>query len=94
MSSRDLLDYVGLVPLLPLFGAFVLLVFGRRLGEPKAGWLATGLVGLSFAWSVVMFIRALHFSGSGSGSRRVFADGPAGCPAAAGADARARCGRD
>jgi len=59
VSSRDLLDYVGLVPLLPLFGAFVLLVFGRRLGGPKAGWLATGLVGLSFAWSVVMFV-ALH----------------------------------
>jgi NADH-quinone oxidoreductase subunit L len=54
VDARDLLDLVWIVPALPALGAAILLLFGRRLGEPKAGWLATGLMALSFAWSVVM----------------------------------------
>ncbi len=56
MNARDLLDLVWIVPALPALGAAVLLLFGRRIGEPKAGWLATGLMALSFAWSVVMLL--------------------------------------
>ena len=56
MDARDLLDLVWIVPALPALGAAILLLFGRRLGEPKAGWLATGLMALSFAWSVVMLL--------------------------------------
>ena len=56
MDARDLLDLIWIVPALPALGAAILLLFGRRLGEPKAGWLATGLMGLSFAWSVVMLL--------------------------------------
>jgi NADH-quinone oxidoreductase subunit L len=59
MSARDLLDWVWLVPALPFTGAVVLLLFGKRIGEPRAGWIASALMGLSFAWSVVMFF-ALH----------------------------------
>jgi NADH-quinone oxidoreductase subunit L len=59
MSSRDVLDLVGIVPLLPLIGAVVLLLVGRRIGEPKAGWLASGLMALAFVVSLVMFL-ALH----------------------------------
>jgi NADH-quinone oxidoreductase subunit L len=59
MSSRDLLDLIWLVPLFPLVGAKVLLLFGKRIGEPLAGWLATGFMALAFAWSVVTFF-ALH----------------------------------
>ena len=55
VNERDLLQLVGIVPLLPLVGAVVLLLFGRRIGEPRAGWLATGLMGLAFVWSLVMF---------------------------------------
>jgi NADH-quinone oxidoreductase subunit L len=55
VDARDLLDLVWIVPALPALGAAILLLFGRRIGEPKAGWLATGLMALSFAWSVVMF---------------------------------------
>src|SRR5262245_25691766 len=55
VSATDILDLVGIVPLLPLLGAAVLLVFGRRLGEPAAGWLATTMLALSFVWSVVTF---------------------------------------
>jgi len=56
VDARDLLDLVWIVPALPALGAAVLLLFGRRIGEPKAGWLATGLMALSFAWSVVMLL--------------------------------------
>ncbi|MCU1456750.1 MAG: dehydrogenase subunit [Actinomycetia bacterium] len=55
MSSREWLDLVWIVPALPLLGAAVLLLFGKRLGEPLAGWIATALLGLSFVWSIVMF---------------------------------------
>ena len=41
MSSRDVLDLIWLVPALPLFGAAFLLLFGKRIGEPVAGWIAS-----------------------------------------------------
>jgi NADH-quinone oxidoreductase subunit L len=56
VNARDLLDLVWIVPALPAIGAAILLLFGRRIGEPRAGWLATGLMALSFAWSVVMLL--------------------------------------
>jgi NADH-quinone oxidoreductase subunit L len=56
VDARDLLDLVWIVPALPALGAAILLLFGRRLGEPKAGWLATGLMALAFGWSVVMLV--------------------------------------
>jgi NADH-quinone oxidoreductase subunit L len=59
VSARDLLDLVWIVPALPLLGAAILLLFGKRIGEPKAGWLATSMLGLAFVWSVVMFIAML-----------------------------------
>ena len=48
------------MPALPLLGAVVLLLFGKRIGEPVAGWIATGLVGLAFVASIVMFFAMLH----------------------------------
>ena len=54
-NARDLLDLAWIVPALPLLGAAVLLFFGRRIGEPVAGWIATGLMVLAFGWSIVMF---------------------------------------
>ena len=44
-----------LIPLFPLVGFAVLVVGGRRLGNPLAGWLATAMVGLSFVTTVVVF---------------------------------------
>ena len=35
------LDLVWLIPALPLAGVVLLLLFGKRIGEPLAGWLAT-----------------------------------------------------
>src|SRR4051794_615925 len=57
--ARDLLDLVWLVPLLPLAGAAILLLAGKRIGDPKAGWLATTLMALAFVWSIVMLIALL-----------------------------------
>ncbi len=45
-------ELVYLVPLLPLLGFITLLVAGRRLGEPMAGWLATAAIGGSFLAAV------------------------------------------
>ena len=44
-----------LIPALPLAGFVVLVLFGKRLGDPLAGWLATAAVGSSFVASVVTF---------------------------------------
>jgi len=56
VNSRDLLDLIWLVPALPALGAVVLLVFGKRIGEPVAGWIATALMGASFLVSVLSFL--------------------------------------
>ena len=55
MSAQQWLDLVWIIPALPLLGATVLLLFGKRIGEPRAGWIATGLLALAFVWSIVMF---------------------------------------
>jgi NADH-quinone oxidoreductase subunit L len=55
MDARNLLDLAWVIPALPALGAVVLLVFGKRIGEPKAGWIATALMGLSFVASAIAF---------------------------------------
>ncbi len=42
-------QYLWLIIALPLAGALFLHFFGRRVGEPRAGWLATFAIGGSFA---------------------------------------------
>jgi NADH-quinone oxidoreductase subunit L len=54
-----MLDAVWLIPALPLAGFLLLLAFGRRLGEPAAGWLATAMCAASFVATVVVFF-GLH----------------------------------
>jgi NADH-quinone oxidoreductase subunit L len=52
-------DVVWLIPALPLAGFLLILACGRRLGEPRAGWLATLAVTGSFAVSVGVFFDLL-----------------------------------
>jgi NADH-quinone oxidoreductase subunit L len=52
-------ELAWLIPLLPLVGVGVLVPFGRRLGDPRAGWLATALVAGSFAVTVAIWIEML-----------------------------------
>jgi len=63
VTARDLLDLVWIVVALPLAGSLILLFFGRRIGEPRAGWLATGLMALAFVWSLVMLAAMLSLPG-------------------------------
>ncbi len=51
-----MLDVLWLIPALPLAGFLVILLFGRRLGEPLVGWFATLMVAASFVVSVGAFI--------------------------------------
>jgi len=48
------IDYVALVIALPLLGALVLLLFGKRISEPGSGWLASILVIGAFGFAVVL----------------------------------------
>jgi NADH-quinone oxidoreductase subunit L len=49
-------DLLFLIPLFPLAGFVFLAFFGRRLGEPAAGWVATLAVAASFAVTVGVFL--------------------------------------
>jgi len=46
------LDVIWLIPAFPLAGFLLILVLGRRLGDPKSGYLASGMVFASFVVSV------------------------------------------
>jgi NADH-quinone oxidoreductase subunit L len=48
------IDYLWLVIALPLLGALVLLLFGKRISEPGSGWLASILVIGAFGFAVVL----------------------------------------
>ena len=54
-----MLDFVWLIPALPLAGFFIVLVFGRILGEPKAGFVATAMTAASFIVTVGVFFDLL-----------------------------------
>jgi NADH-quinone oxidoreductase subunit L len=53
------LDLVWLIPAFPLAGFLILLVAGRRLGDPKAGYLAALMPLASFIVTVGVFIALL-----------------------------------
>jgi NADH-quinone oxidoreductase subunit L len=53
------LDLVWLIPAFPLAGFLILLVAGRKLREPLAGWVATLMCGGAFAASVAVFVGLL-----------------------------------
>ena len=51
-----MIELVWLIPALPLAGFLLLTLAGRRFGEPAAGWLATLLMGGSFAAAVAVHL--------------------------------------
>jgi NADH-quinone oxidoreductase subunit L len=57
-----------LILALPLAGFVALVVWGRKLGEPTAGWLATLASGTAFLAALITFFSLL---GRGAGSRSV-----------------------
>jgi NADH-quinone oxidoreductase subunit L len=58
-----MLHAAWLIPALPLLGFVVLLLAGRRLGDPAAGWLATLMVAGAFVTTLVVFSGLLGRSG-------------------------------
>jgi len=48
-----------LLPAFPLIGALVLMVFGRRLGEPRSGWFAAAMPIASFLVTVSVYFDLL-----------------------------------
>ena len=50
-----MLEAAWLIPAFPLTGFLLLLLIGRRLGEPLAGWLGTAMMGGSFLATVTVF---------------------------------------
>ena len=60
-----MLDAAWLIPALPLAGFVLILLFGRRLGDPKAGYLATVMCAAAFAVTVAVFFDLLSKGGEG-----------------------------
>ena len=54
-----MLDLVWLIPALPLTGFLLILLFGRILGEPRAGILATAMTASSFVVTVGVYLDLL-----------------------------------
>jgi len=52
---QNFLEWVWLVPLLPLLSALVMLLVGRSLPRAVVSWLCCGTVGLSFLVSLGIF---------------------------------------
>ncbi len=51
-----MLELAWLIPAAPLVGFGLILLFGRALGEPLAGWLGLSAAATSFAATVVVFL--------------------------------------
>ncbi|HEX3088769.1 MAG TPA: NADH-quinone oxidoreductase subunit L, partial [Ilumatobacteraceae bacterium] len=58
-----MLDVVWLIPALPLAGFLIILLFGRRLGDPKAGYLATLMCLGAFIVTVGVYFDLLSLPG-------------------------------
>ena len=54
---------VWLIPALPLAGFLILLATGRRLGDPKSGYLATAMIAGSFIVAVGVFFDLMGLHG-------------------------------
>jgi NADH-quinone oxidoreductase subunit L len=73
------LHYSYIIPLLPLSGAVILAFFGRRIGNPLAGWLGTLLVTASFVVAVFVFVDLLdRASGNRAFDQTIFTWIPVG----------------
>ncbi len=62
------MELIWLIPAFPVVGFVVLVLFGRLLGKPAAGWFASAMVAGSFATTLVVFLDLL----STQSAQRVF----------------------
>lgn len=54
-----MLNFLWFIPLLPLAGAILNLVLGRKFGDPRSGWVATIATGSSFFVTVLIYFEML-----------------------------------
>ncbi len=54
-----MLDVIWLLPAVPLAGFVLLVLFGRRMGQPLAGWVGTAACATSFVLAVVAWVEML-----------------------------------
>ncbi len=75
-----MLDLVWLIPALPLAGFLLILLFGRKLGDPKSGYLATTMVVASFAVTVGVYFDLISLAADERSAhvQRLFAWVPSG----------------
>lgn len=59
--AEDLLRLSAVIPILPLASGVLLVVFGKRLREPIAGWIATIVMAATFVGSVSLFFALRTF---------------------------------
>ena len=64
-----MIDYLWILIALPLVGAVTLVLFGKRVGAPAAGWLASGLIVADFAFAAAL---AADFFGAGAEIETVY----------------------
>jgi NADH-quinone oxidoreductase subunit L len=57
------IDAAVLIPLFPLVGFVTLLCFGKRLGDPLSGWVATTAMGGAFISACITFAGLLDLAG-------------------------------
>ena len=63
-----MIDYLWLLIALPLLGALTLILFGKYIGEPASGWLASALVVIPFLIAAALTVPFLN----GAESETVF----------------------
>ena len=56
-----MIDYIWLVPFLPLLGFLINGLFGKKIGKSLASWVGCGSVGLSFLVSIGVFFELLKY---------------------------------
>jgi NADH-quinone oxidoreductase subunit L len=56
-----MIDYIWLVPFLPLLGFLINGLFGKKIGKSLVSWVGCGSVGLSFLVSIGVFFELLKY---------------------------------
>ncbi len=69
-----MIDLVWLIPALPLFGFCVLLLVGKRIGEPLSGYFATAMTGGSFLFALGVFADLVSRNGEKRSVTKVLFD--------------------
>jgi NADH-quinone oxidoreductase subunit L len=69
-----MLNVIWLIPAFPLAGFLLILVGGRKLGEPKAGYLATAMCGGAFVTTALVFLDMVSKNGEERSVTKVLFD--------------------